>query len=230
MFRSTGCIESHIRNIITIQWFDTLINTGSTLIISMETDIREIRLHQAGLDIGNTHLGMSHINTQAIGDCLDGSLCSTIYIATSVSRITSHTTYINNVSMITSHHTRNYQTSHGEESLDIGINHLIPILETTLILRFQATSQACIIDQHINIAPILRNIIHSLSCRFTVTYIKSQSKDLYPLCLQLFLENFQFTGVSTRNDQIVATSCKAACTTLANSAGCTCDKSNFHIL
>ena len=25
MFRSTGSIESHIRNIITIQWFDTLI-------------------------------------------------------------------------------------------------------------------------------------------------------------------------------------------------------------
>ena len=173
---------------------------------------------------------MSHINTQAIGDSLDGSLGSTIYIATRVSRITSHTTYINNVSMITSHHTRNNQTSHGEESLDIGINHLIPILETTLILRFQATSQACIIDQHINIAPILRNIIHSLSCSFTVTHIKSQSKDLYPFCFQLFLENFQFTGVSTRNDQIVATSCKAACTTLANSAGCTCDKSNFHIL
>ena len=82
--------------------------------------------------------------------------------------------------MITSHHTRNNQTSHGEKSLDIGINHLTPILETTLIFRLQASSQACIIDQHINIAPILRNIIHSLSCRFTVTHIKSQSKDLYP--------------------------------------------------
>ena len=132
--------------------------------------------------------------------------------------------------MVTLHHTRNNQTSHGEESLDIGINHLIPILETTLVLRFQTTSQAGIIDQHINIAPILRNIIHSLSCRFTVTYIESQGKDLYTLSLQFFLQIFQFTGISTRNDQIVATSCKAACTTLAYSAGCTCDKSNFHIL
>lgn len=29
MFRSTGCIESHIRNIITIQWFDTLITLAA---------------------------------------------------------------------------------------------------------------------------------------------------------------------------------------------------------
>ena len=173
---------------------------------------------------------MSHINTQAIGDCLDGSLGSTIYIATSVSCVTSHTTYINNVSMITLHHTRNNQTSHSKEALDIGINHLVPIFEASLVLWLQATSQTGIIDQHINIAPILRDIIHSLSCRFTVTHIKGKSKYLDTLCLQLFLENFQFTGISTRNDQIVATSCKAACTTLAYSAGCTCDKSNFHIL
>ena len=230
MLRSTGSIESHIRNIITIQRFDTLINTGSTLIITMETDIREIRLHQSRLDIGNTHLGMSHINTQAIGDCLDGSLGSTIYITTSVSCITSHTTYINNVSMITLHHTRNNQTSHSKEALDIGINHLVPIFEASLVLWLQATSQTGIIDQHINIAPILRDIIHSLSCRFPVTHVKGKGKHLDSLCLQLFLQNFQFTSVSTSNDQIVATSCKATCTTLAYSAGCTCDKSNLHIL
>ena len=173
MFRSRSCIVSHISHIITIQRSNTTINLVSSRIITMETDIREIGFYQSRFHIGYTHLGMCHINTQPIRDSFNGSLGGTINIASSISSISCHTTNIDDMTMITFNHARHNQASHGKKSLDIGINHLIPILKITFILRFQTTSQSCIIDQHINIAPCIRNIIYSLLCSLTITDIES---------------------------------------------------------
>ena len=188
MLRSRSCIEGNIGYIIAIERSDALIHIVGTLIVAMEADIREVGLHQSWFYIGNTYLGMCHVDAQTIGDSLNGSLGSTIYIATRIGSITSHTTYINNVSVIALHHTRHYQASHGEQPLDIGIYHLVPIIKASFILRFQSTCQTCIIDEHIYVAPCLWDIIHSLLCRLTIAHIKSQSQDLDAIfCLQFLL-------------------------------------------
>ena len=55
MSRSISCIDSNIRDIITSQGFDAFIDIGGTLRISMETDIAEVGLHKAWLQVRDTH-------------------------------------------------------------------------------------------------------------------------------------------------------------------------------
>lgn len=47
-------------NVLTRQGLDALIDVIGTLLITMETDDREVGLDQTWLDIGHTHAGMRH--------------------------------------------------------------------------------------------------------------------------------------------------------------------------
>jgi hypothetical protein len=38
----------------------------------VETDVAEVGLHKAGLEIGHADGRVSHIDAQAVGECLDG--------------------------------------------------------------------------------------------------------------------------------------------------------------
>ena len=227
MLWGTGSIEGYVCHIITIQWFDATIHIVGTAGIAMETHVREVGLHQSRLHVGNTHLGVSHVNTQSIRDGLHSRLGSTIHVATRIGSIASHTTDVDDMTMVSSHHPRHNETGHGEQALDIGINHLIPIIKISLILRFQTTSQSGIVDEHINLSPIQRDVIHRLLGSITVAHIEGKCQHLDASTFQLFLQDFQLTGVSTSKNQIVAALSKATCASLAYSAGCASNKSNF---
>ena len=151
VFWSTGCIESHICHIITIERYDSVVNSVGTGVVAMEADVGEIGFHQSWFYIGDADFGVSHVDTESVCNCLDGSLGGTINIASCVSSITGNTSDIDNVSMISTDHSWHDEAGHGEKSLDIGVYHLIPILKVSLVFWFQSTSQTCIIDEYVDI-------------------------------------------------------------------------------
>lgn len=54
-----GCIDGYIGDIVTRQWLDALIEFGGTIGIALKTDITEIRLYKAWLEVGDTYGGVS---------------------------------------------------------------------------------------------------------------------------------------------------------------------------
>ena len=151
-----GGIYGNIGNIIASKRLDTFIYISGTLGIAMETDIAEVGLHKTWLQVGDTDSRIGNIDAQAIGECLDCSLCSTIDITSSIGGITSYRAYIDNMSVIALYHARHHKARHRLETLDIGINHCFPIIKIAFILWFKAKSQSCIVYQHINILPFCR--------------------------------------------------------------------------
>ena len=113
VFWGTCSIEGYISYIIAVQRFYTAVNVVCAVLVTMKTDVREVGFNQTRFHIGNTHFRMCHINAQAVSNSLYSRFGSTIYITSRISSITRHTTYIDYMTMITLHHTRYNQTSHG---------------------------------------------------------------------------------------------------------------------
>ena len=90
MLRSRRRIEHHVSNVVTREWFDSVIDVVRPLLVAMETDNTEIGLHESRLDVGDPDSRLSNINSQSIGNGLDSRLGSTIHITSCVSCITSH--------------------------------------------------------------------------------------------------------------------------------------------
>ena len=122
MLRCAGSIESYIGNIIAIE------RLYATIGIAMEANVGEIGLYESWLHVGDAHLGVSHIDTQSVGNSLDRSLGGTIYISPGIGCITSHTADVDDMSMVAFHHARHDESGHGQESLDIGVDHLVPVV------------------------------------------------------------------------------------------------------
>ena len=58
VLRSIGGIYGNVGNIITRQGFDALIYRGGPVVITVESDIAEVRLHQSGLQVRHADGGI----------------------------------------------------------------------------------------------------------------------------------------------------------------------------
>ena len=73
MLRRIGSIDSHIGDVVASEGLDALIDIGSTVAVAMETDVTEVGLNQAWLQVGDTNGRVGHIDTQSIGQSLEGA-------------------------------------------------------------------------------------------------------------------------------------------------------------
>ena len=66
MFWSTCSIEGYISYVIAVQRLYAAVNVVCAVLVTMETDVREVGFNQTRFHIGNTHFRMCHINAQAV--------------------------------------------------------------------------------------------------------------------------------------------------------------------
>ena len=90
VLRSVGCKDGYIGNVVTRQRLDAFVDISSTFVVAVESDVAEIRLYKARLQVGNADGCIGYIDAQSVGERLHGSLCGTIDIATGISSIASH--------------------------------------------------------------------------------------------------------------------------------------------
>ena len=231
MLGSTCCIERHIGNVVAYERFDTLIDIVGTLVIAMEADVGEVGLNESGLQIGYSYTCMGYVNAQSVGKCLDGSLCGTVDSASGISRIASHTTYIYHMTVIKAHHPGHHEASHVEQSLDVGVNHLVPVLEVALVFGLQTACQSGVVDKHVDGLESIGYACHSIARSLTIAHVEGERKHLHPTSLKFSLQHLKLVGRTACNDKIVATNGKTTCTSHSYSACSTCDKSSlsFHV-
>ena len=150
MLRSTGGKVCYLCDIVAIERRDAFVHVISTLCVTMEANIGEIGLYQSRLDIGDSQSGIGDVNAQAISDGLDSCLSSTIDVTTGISGITRYAANIYNMPVVAFHHIGYYEARHREQTFDVGVDHLVPIVKASLILRLKPTRETSIVDQHVN--------------------------------------------------------------------------------
>ena len=107
-------IDGHICNVIARKRLDALVELGSAGCITMETDVAEVGLDEAGLEVGDANSCIGHVDAQSVGEGLHSCFRGTVYIASSIGCIACYAPYIDNVSTIACNHTGHNETCHRE--------------------------------------------------------------------------------------------------------------------
>ena len=123
VLRGIGGIDCHIGDIVTRQGFDACIEFGSTFGIALETDVAEVRLYQSGLQVRHADGRIGHVDAQSVGERLHSRFRGTIVATACVGSIASHRTHIDDMTVVTCHHTRHHKTRHRQQTLDICVDH-----------------------------------------------------------------------------------------------------------
>ncbi len=177
-----GGIEHYICNIVARERFDAFIDIVGTSIIAMETYIREVGFYKARLDIGYANSRVGHVDAKAISDGLNGRLSGAIHISASIGGIACHTADIDYMAMVAFHHCGNDKTSHVEQPLDVGVNHLIPIVKVTLIFGFQSSGKSSVVYKNVNLLPFFGDSVKSGFHCLTVSDVKRKGKNFCANC------------------------------------------------
>ena len=77
------------------------------------------------------------------------------------------------MSAFAGHHPGHYGAGHVEQSLDVGVDHGVPVIGITLVFRFEAEGESGVVDEHLNVAPFLGEVGYGRFGGFTVGDIKA---------------------------------------------------------
>jgi hypothetical protein len=62
------------------------------------------------------------------------------------------------------HHARNHGARHVEQALDVGVDHLFPVLNLAHVELVQAAAQAGVVDQNVDLGPLRRQLVDGVCC------------------------------------------------------------------
>lgn len=226
-----GCEDGHIGDVVAREGLDALIEFGCALGVAMEADVAEVGLYEAGLEVGDADSGIGHVDAETVGEGFYSSLCGTVDITPCVGSIARHAPYINNVSAVARNHLGYDEACHGEQTLDIGVDHGLPVVEVALVFGFESQGEACIIDEHVDGLPFLGQTLDGLAGCFTVSYVEGQDEHLGALGFELLTDGFQLLNITAIQDEAVAIIGEFLGAAEADAARGACDKySLVHIL
>lgn len=136
------------------------------------------------------------------------------------------------MAVVEAHHLWHHKTGHVEQTLDVGVYHLVPVLKTALVFGLKATGESGIVYQHVNRLETLGDACNGLARGLAVAHVKSKREHIHAQSFKLNLQSLESVGCAACNNKIVATIGKTTCASFAYSACCACDKScfSFHSL
>ena len=199
-----GGIDGHVGDVVTGEGLDALVDIGGALGVTMEARVAEVGLNKAGLEVGDTDGGIGHIEAQAVGDGLHGSLGGAIYVAVGIGGVASDGADIDDMAAVALHHAGHHETRHGEQSLDVGIDHGVPVVVGAFILGLKTKGEAGIVDEHIDVFPLGGEVLDALGGFLAITHVENQRKHFCTFSGKFFTYFLESLGVAAGEDEAVA--------------------------
>ena len=72
VLRSVGDVESHVGYVGAGEGVYSFVDIIGTFVVAMEADVAEACLHESGFDVAYADVGGRKVDSQTIGECLDG--------------------------------------------------------------------------------------------------------------------------------------------------------------
>ena len=217
-----GGIDGRIGDIVTGKRRDALVDVGGALGITVEAGVTEVGLHQTGLEVGDTDGSIGDIETQAVGDGLHGSLGGAVNIAIGIGGVASHRADIDDMATVALHHAGNHKTGHGQQTLDIGVDHSIPVVVAAFVFGLKAEGEAGIVHKHVNIFPFGGQGLYAL-CRFlAVAHIEDEGQHIGTFGGKLLTDFLKALLVASSENETVAIGGEFSCATEANATRGAC--------
>lgn len=135
MLRGIGCINHYICNVITREWLYPFIDV-CTVLSPWQRTILKLVSTKPGFTLV-TRTAVCAKSMRRPSDIVFTAALVAQYTLIDISCITGYAADINDVIVVMLNHRRYYHTGYVKESLDIGINHYVPVFKVAFILLYQ---------------------------------------------------------------------------------------------
>ena len=209
------------------QWSNAAIDALRALRIAVETYHRELRFDHSGAHFAHLNSVRNQIRTHRLRDGVHGVLRGTIDCTVLVGLSACDRAEIDDMAATRLDHSARNDACNVEQTLDIGVDHRVPILGRARVDMLQTSGQTRIIDQYID-RTLVRNLCQMLLASLFVAYIEDEVLHLDVVYRADFGSHiFEAVSASSGENQVVAHRGQFSCGSLADTRRCARDECKF---
>ena len=180
MLRLLDDPEYSVGDVLRSNSFYIFVQSFDRFHIAIESYHREFSPRtQAGLDIGNSHMGTSQIGAQIQTELFDESLAGSIYITSRIWVGPGDRSNVDDQSAVSLNHPWQNSMSDEGKTGDVSGDHALPILYIALLCTLNAQRQPRIIHQYINGKRGLTHLLERLVEGQRISDIQRQRDELF---------------------------------------------------
>ena len=188
--------------------------------VAVETDVGEVGLDEAGLDVGDADGRLVEIHAETVAEGLDGGFGGAIGAASGIGGITGYGTDVDDMTTSPFNHARNDETRHHEQGLDVGVDHGEAFVEVAFVLLVGAKGEAGVVDEHIDVAIVGGKVLDGGFGKGAVADVEREEENVGAvICLELLLEGLEFIDTAGVKYETMASLGELAGAGLANAGG-----------
>ena len=224
MLGGTGGVEGNVGDVGTGEGHYALVDMVGTVGVAMETGATEVSLYEAGLDVGDADGGVCDINAEAVGEGFDRGLRSAVDVATGVGGIAGHGADVDDVAVATLYHGGHDEACHGEQTLDVGLDHGVPVVVAAFVLGFEAEGEAGVVDEDIDGEKLLTDGGNGLAGGLAVADVEAEGLHVGACLPQLFSDVVELLLAPAGYHEVIAATGEALGAAASDAAGGTGDQ------
>ncbi len=159
-----GDPENGFGNVLSGERLGSAVNGFRFLVIAMKADIGKFgAAGHARLNVAGAYGRAEKIGAQIIADLVNKRFGAAVYVTAQIRPFAGGGADIDNVAALSFDHSRQQGASAIQEAIDIGTNHLFPIVERCPIKRLKTERQTGIVDQNVDTLKFLRQFFRDAS-------------------------------------------------------------------
>ena len=184
--------------------------------VTPETDLGKLGLDQARVDAGDADGCINEIDEHPFGERFDGELGGAVYIAAGIELVAGDRADIDHVAASATDHPGQDSPADIQQSLDIGVDHLVPALGITFIEFVESSAESGVVHQDIDCLPFIGQVLDGAVDLFLIADIELDQVSGDP---ELFGQSFQPLDPPGREDELCSGFGKSPGDSLTDSGG-----------
>ena len=83
--------------------------------------------------------------------------------------------------MVAADHTRHDEACHRQQTLDVRVDHLVPVVEIALVFWFETTGESRVVDEDVDSLPFGWHTLDGTARSLTVADVEGEGEDVRSL-------------------------------------------------
>ena len=219
----------HIGDILRHEGVVAFIDLVGTCAVALEAHKREVGLGGTRRDLRDLYVIGQKVGAHSLGEGEHSVFRGAIDVAAIIDLMGGCRADIDDMPALALHHAWRDKARHIQQSLDVGVDHALPILQKAILHGVELDGQSGIVDEDIHVAEFHRHTVDSLLTSLGVAHIKDQREHLRLRGSLYFLSHLvELVGRAACDYHVDILFGKRAGNGLAEAARRTSDEYNFH--
>ena len=151
-----------------------VVDASGALVVALETDEGELRLHGAGADEAHADAVGQEVLTHALAEGAHGVLRGAVDGAAGVDLAAGDGAEVDDMASAAGDHAGGNGTGDVEQAFDVGVDHTFPVVGVALVKRLKPDGQSGVIDERVDGLPFVGETGDGLLDGLTATDVEGE--------------------------------------------------------